>query len=132
MQQPASLPNETNEESLYYSNDKEKYQYSSNDNATINHKHHNPFSINNTQAHSYHAHDNASDEFTLPTTHNYDTKNIPISNNADRNSGCLHATMRLPNNNNSQISLTTAVEQLSSTIAVEQRSARKQPCTRWN
>ena len=28
--------------------------------------------MKNTQAHNYHAHDNASDEFTLPTTHNYD------------------------------------------------------------
>ena len=81
--------------------------------------------LNDKEEHQYSSNDNA----TISHQHH---KHISISNNADINSGCLHATMRLPNNNNSQPSLTTTVEQLSSTIAVEQRSARKQPCTRWN
>ena len=77
----------------------------------------------NNQAHIYHAKDNVCDAITLTTTHNYNTKNSPTSNNTDPSSGCLHTTMRLHNTNNYQPS---------STITVEQRRAGKQPCIRWN
>ena len=115
MQQLEPLPNANYEESQYYSNDKEKYKYSSNDNnyATINpnNPNHPSLTMINNQAHIYHAQDNVCDELTLPTTHNYNTKNIPISNNTAPHSVCLHTTMKVPNTNNYQPSSTITVEQ---------------------
>ena len=39
---------------------------------------------NTSQGYNYHANDNARNEHTLPTIHSYNTKNTPISNNAQQ------------------------------------------------
>ena len=103
--------------------------------------------ININQEHNYHSNDNAPNEHNLQPIHTYNTKNTPISNNAQHDpqnplypqsaptklqhtanhpnkttSSQLHTPMKLPH--------CTTNNQPTSTINVEQRNAGKQPCNR--